>query len=384
MIDKFIQHTKKDNLSVNVERLNAITDALRADLSRSDILSQLQQLVSALQNQVTQPGQPVYEQQVSQFHESLRTALANSAINSFSPTWQQVLEELGIANLLGQQLEYRIEDIFSRNKITPTIAQQELQQILTELQAFMSSLDNLSAAFRQLQIGSEELERGDCEMGILVPRTFVDNRLDKFSEELVELNRIFGVFAEISTGSRPGFKIRTISSSALTIFLNVAPAVGACIAVAIERIISLYKQLLEIRKLQGELKKQGMTKKDLKGIEDHANNIMDKGIEKLVQELLTEFHVGADEGRKNELSIELKYSLTKVANRVDRGFNIEVRMAEPEETDADTETEEEQADAIKHHARIQGASETLQFLRLDGDPILSLPEEKTEKPKKPA
>jgi hypothetical protein len=384
MIDKFIQYTKKDNLLVNVERLNTITDALRTDLSQTDILGQLQQLVSALQNQVNQPGQPVYEQQVSQFYESLRTALANSAINSFSPTWQQVLEELGIANLLGQQLEYRIEDIFSRNKITPTIAQQELQQILTELQAFMSSLDNLSTAFRQLQIESEELERGDCEMGILVPRTFVDNRLDKFSEELVELNRIFGVFAEISTGSRPGFEIRTISSSALTIFLNVAPAVGACIAVAIERIISLYKQLLEIRKLQGELKKQGMTKKDLKGIEDHANNIMDKGIEKLVQELLTEFHVGADEGRKNELSIELKYSLTKVANRVDRGFNIEVRMAEPEETDADTETEEEQADAIKHHARIQGASETLQFLRLDGDPILSLPEEKAEKPKKPA
>jgi hypothetical protein len=384
MIDKFIQQTKKDSLSVNVERLNAMTAALRADLSRTDILGQLQQLVSALLNQVNQPGQPVYEQQVSQFYESLRTALANSVINSFSPTWQQVLEELGIANLLGQRLEYSIEDIFSRNKITPTIAQQELQQILTELQAFISSLDNLSAAFRQLQIGSEELERGDCEMGILVPRTFVDNRLDRFSEELVELNRIFGVFAEISTGSRPGFEIRTISSSDLTIFLNVAPAVGACIAVGLERIISLYKQLLEIRKLQGELKKQGMVKKDLKGIEDHANNMMEKGIEKLVQELLTEFHVGADEGRKNELSIELKYSLTKVANRVDRGFNIEVRMAEPEETDPDTETEEEQAEAIKHHSRIQGASETLQFLRLDGDPILSLPEEKTEKSKKPA
>jgi hypothetical protein len=247
----------------------------------------------------------------------------------------------------------------------------------------MSSLDNLLTAFSQLQIGSEELEQGDCEVGILVPRTFVDNRLDKFSDELAELNRIFGVFAEISTGSRPGFEIRTISSSALTIFLNAAPVVGACISVAIERIVSLYKQLLEIRKLQGELKKQGMGKKDLKGIEDHANNLMGNGIEKLVQEILTEFHVGTDTGRKNELSIDLKYSLTKVANRVDRGFNIEVRMAEPEETDADTEMDEEQADAIKHHTRIQGASKTLQFLRLDGDPMLSLPEEKTEKIKKP-
>jgi L-lactate utilization protein LutC len=118
---------------VNVERLNEIATVLRADLSRTDALSQLQQLVSALQNQVSQPGQPLYEQQVSQFYESLRAALTNSEINSFSPTWQQVLEELGVADLLGEKLEHKIEDIFSRNKITPTIAQQELQQILTEL-----------------------------------------------------------------------------------------------------------------------------------------------------------------------------------------------------------------------------------------------------------
>lgn len=365
---------------MNVERLNEIATALRADLSRTDILGHLQQLVSALQNQVNQPGQALYEQQVSQFYESLRAALANSEINSFSPTWQQVLEELGVTELLSKQLELRIEDIFSRNKITPTIAQQELQQILTELQTIISSLENLLTAFSQLQIGSEELGQGNCEVGILVPRLFVDNRLDKFSDELSELNKIFGVFSEISTGSRPGFEIRTISSSALTIFLDTAPVVGACISVAIEKIISLYKQLLEIRKLQGELKKQGLEKKDLKGIEDHANKHMELGIEKLVQELLTEFHDGKDTGRTNELSIELKYSLTKVANRIDRGFNIEVRMAEPEE--ATTAEDEEQSNAIKYHARIQKASETLQFLRLGDDPILSLPEEKTEKPKK--
>ena len=365
---------------MNVEKLHAIASALRDDLSRSNVPSHLQQLVSALQNQINQPGQPAYQQQVSQSYEALRTALGRSVVNDFSPTWLQVLEEIGATPILGFNLDVRVTEIFTRNQITPSVALQELQTIHTEIQTLTSSVDLMLAAFRQLKIGSEELPVGDCEVGILVPRTFVGNRLDKFSEELGELNQIFGVFAEVATGGRPGFGIRAISSSELSIFLDAAPVIGACVAVATERIIALYKQLLEIRKLQGELAKQGLQKDSLKGIEKHANGVMEQGIDKLVKELLEDFHKGDDNGRKNELSIELKYALKRVANRVDRGFNIEVRMTEPETIEPEAHEQENAAskEATKHHARIAAASETLRFLKLEGDPILSLTEEKGE------
>ena len=369
---------------MNAERPHAVANAIKIDLSKSNIVSHLQQLVSALQNQINQPGQPQYQQQVSQFYEVLQAALRTAAVNDFSPAWRQMLEELGAAGLLGSELEGKIAEIFARNQITPSVANQELQQLLTNLQAFSNSIDQLVVAFRQLQIGSEELERGECEVGILVPRVFVNNRLDKFSDELNELNQILGVFAELATSSRPGFNIRTISSTDLSVFLEAIPVVGACIAVAVERIIGLYKQLLEIRKLQGDLAKQGLEKKNLKGIEDHANGLMEKGIDALVKELLAEFHKKEDQGRANELSIELKFALKKIANRVDRGFNIEVRMEEPESTpeDGSTDGQPTGSDAAKNHARIQAASKGLQFLKLDGDPILSLPEEKADRPKK--
>ena len=369
---------------MNVERLHAIALALKDDLSLSSVPSHLKQLVSALQNQINQPGQPAYQQQVSQFYDALRTALESSEVNAFSPTWLQVLEEIGAADLLGVELHDRVNEIFSRNQITPSVALQELQAIFGEIQALSTSIDQMLAAFRQLNIGSEELPAGDCEVGILVPRTFVDNRLDRFSEEIGELNQIFGVFAEVATGGRPGFGIRAISSSDLSIFLDAAPVIGACVAVAIERIIALYKQLLEIRKLQGELTKQGLEKDNLKGIEKHANGLMEQGIDKLVNELLAEFHKVDDNGRKNELSIELKYALKKVADRVDRGFNIEVRMTEPEEAKPEDgeQDDEESREATRHHARITAAAETLQFLKLEGEPILSLTEEKSERGKK--
>ena len=233
-----------------------------------------------------------------------------------------------------------------------------------------------------LKIGKEDLAPGDCELGVLVPRAFVENRLDRFAEELEELDRIFGVFAELSTGSRPSFPIKTISSTDLLVFLEVSAVVGACVATAVERIIALYKTLLEVRKLQGELVKQGVDKKNLEGLETHANGIMDAGIDKLVKDLLSEFKGKVDANRTNELSVELKYSLKKIANRIDRGFNIEVRMEEPlQPADADEEVPAEVKALSQSHEKIRVASKTLQFLKLEGEPILRLSERKNEKPK---
>ena len=367
---------------MNAERLHAIASAMQADISKSAVLSNLQQLISMLSNQVSQPNQPQYQQQTSQFLLALVDGLRTAAVNQFSPTWQQALQEIGAWQLLGNTLADRVEEIFARNQITPSVAQQELQSLFNDLQAISSAFDQMLVSFRTLRIGKEDLAPGECELGVLVPRAFVENRLDRFADELEELDKIFGVFAELSTGSRPSFPIKTISSTDLSVFLEVGAVVGACVATAVERIIALYKTLLEVRKLQGELVKQGVDKKNLEGLEAHANSIMDVGIDKLVKDLLSEFKGNVDAGRKNELSVELKYSLKKIANRIDRGFNIEVRMEEPlQAADADKTATAEVKALSQSHERIRKASETLQFLKLDGEPILRLTEGKNEKPK---
>ena len=369
---------------MNAERLHAIAFALQADISKSAVLSNLQQLISALSNQVSQPNQPEYQMQTSRSLVTLVDSLDSAAVNEFSPTWQQALQELGAWKTMGSNLARQVKEIFAHNQMTPSVAQQELQTLLIELQAVSTAFDQLLVGFSVLKIGKEDLAPGECELGVLVPRSFVDNRLDRFADELRELDRIFGVFAELSTGSRPSFEINTISSTDLSVFLEVGAVVGACVATAVERIIAMYKTLLEVRKLQGELVKQGVDKKDLAGLETHANGIMDSGIDKLVKDLLSEFKGKVDTGRKHELSVELKYSLKKIANRIDRGFNIEVRMAEPiQSVDADEGAAPSVDALMQSHAKIRSASEALQFLKLEGDPILSLAEDKTEKSKAP-
>jgi len=199
------------------------------------------------------------------------------------------------------------------------------------------------------------------------------NRLDKFGKEISELNKILNVFAEISTESRPDFTIRGVSSSDFSIFIDSLQEIGACLTFALSPLISNYKNLLEIKKLRNELKKQNVPKENLKGIEDYAKDVMEKGIEDLIPKIMKEFYQGNDHGRKNELKIELRSSLKKIANRIDRGFNIEIHSEPIKEEESENDSDKSK-DLNKYYKMINNSKETLKFLKQNGEPILSLPE----------
>lgn len=77
-----------------------------------------------------------------------------------------------------------------------------------------------------------------------------------------------------------------------------------------------------------------------------------------------------DKGRKNELTKSVRISLNKIANRIDNGFNIEVRAAPATKPDEI----ENNPILLKAIETIQAATSNMQFLKLEGNPILRLPE----------
>lgn len=361
---------------MNAERLYVIAKAIKTDLAKGKIIPTLEQLINALQNQITAPQEPSHQQQVSEYRTKLNEALTESSVRDFSPTWMQIVDQIHGTHILGEKLLESLEQCFSANAITPSVALDKLKVIRDELKAFSNGLDQLINAYAQLSIGSEDLEPGECEVGILIPRGFVDDRLDNLGKELAELNKIFGVFAEIAQGGRPGFKVRTLSTSDFLVFIEAALPVAACIAVAVDKLISTYKNLLDIRKHHRELKELGLRKVELGGIEEYANRLMSERIDELDKELLAEFLKQADQHRENELKVELKQQLSKLANRIDRGFNVEVRCMPLLEQgdDALDETDSDRQEQSKRFEMIKATQGTLQFLRLEGEPLLSLPE----------
>ena len=355
---------------MNAERLHAIVLALSQEMSKKKSVGKLQELTNALSNVVNQPH-TTHQQNLATNLKAMYEAVTDTPSDQFSPAWRQILAEIGGEDLFGSKLKENIEAIFSRNQITPAVALDELQQLQKRLQAFNTALDQCSTSLKHFKIADEKLAPGECEIGVLIPRGAVENKLINFSQELKELDFILNTFSEVTTGTRDGQTIRTISSSDFLVYLDASAPYAACLAVCIERVVALYKQVLEIRKLRQDLKQQGVPAKAMSEIEKYANNVMENGNEKIASEVVNEYHKKNDKERKNELINAVNISLNKIANRIDRGFNIEVRVAPlPKPNDPEKEDNE----LRKAVESIQSAASNMQFMKLDGKPILKLPE----------
>ncbi len=180
-------------------------------------------------------------------------------------------------------------------------------------------------------MGSEDLDPGEAEVGILIPRAVVNNELSQLGDEFVELQKLLGPFLEIVTGSRPAVEVRTISSTDFGVFRHRAG--GRCLPCHCRRARrGSLQEPLEIRTLRQGLRDQGVPDASLAGVDEHANEHMTTGIAAAVNELVDD-RGGIESGRRSELKTELRLALRAVANRIDKGYNIDVRAEEPEESD---------------------------------------------------
>lgn len=272
----------------------------------------------------------------------------------------------------------QIEAVFLRNEITPSAAAEEFAELSARLRALDQSLGQLIEGMNGLHVGAEDLAPGEYEIGFLIPREAVDSELEHLGEEFVKLHDIVGPFLELGSGSRPDLQVRSISSSWFQVFLASPEGTALCLATAVERIVKLYKNLLDIRLAQMQLKSAGVPEEKTEGIKEYATTHMSTGIAKLVDELLDEFGAGLEDGRANELRIELRIAANGIANRIDRGYNVEVRVGElpppPDEEAAEEPESEEAKEARRVADLIASKRDALEFMNLTGSPILELPE----------
>ena len=360
---------------MNVERLNVIAIALSRELEESKVTEKLKQLVAVMQQGVAKADR-ANEKAVFNALREVKQAVLDAASDNFKPAWRQLVEEIGASTILGRGLIATIEPIVARYPLSRPGALKEIGVISDRLAQLQSALKEAKSCLRVLKIGEESLDPNGCEISVLIPRNAVSNCLSELAIELKEIGFILNTFSEMATGSRDPLKIRSVASCDFQISLDAALPWAVATAVCIERIVTLYKQTLEIRKIQSELKKQGIAKEVASGIEDHANDKMAEGIETIAIEVVDKYGCVVDGGRRNELTNAMRISLAKLATRIDRGYNFEVRVERVRESGEDGKLGEKQEQAF---ATIGSAAQSMQYIKSDGPAILSLPEANEEK-----
>jgi len=368
---------------MNAERLHAVAVLVKAELDTLGVLSSLDQLVAGLQGLANQPTDASAQQQISDARTGLQT-LSTAASNDWASSDRQTAEELGLDVVIGERLLERVESVLARNEMTPAVAVGEITPIAEEVGSATAQLSALVTALEYFSIGADE-PTGDAEIIFTIPRDAVHEELSELGEEFKELWRILAPFQELVTGSRSGISVESISSSAFGLELLAIPAFAYGVARAVNEILTVYKNVLEIREARQRLKESGVPDDALASVDEHANQAIAERNKDLAQELVEELPVAQtiDEGRRNELVIEIRLSLNAIANRIDKGYDIDVRAPEPpavelgEDEEGDPPSPEELAQ-YAYQREIRQLSPQLRADRPTGASILALPEEVAE------
>lgn len=368
---------------MNAERLHAVARRIRGEIDALSVLQNLDNLLAGLQGLANSPSDPASQQRLSEARTALQTTLTTAPSNGWPSSDRQLVDELGLSDLLGEALLNRIEAVLSKNDMTPAVAANEITPIVEALRTDQAHLIALTDALSHFEIGADEPPDDAAEIVLTIPREAVDEDLRELGKEFTELARILRPFQELTTGSRGAIPVESISSSAFGLELLAIPAFAYGVARAVNEILTVYKNVLDIRNARQQLKDSGVPDEALAGVDNFANDAIGDRNETLAQELVEELPVASnlDESRRNELTIELRLSLNALANRIDRGYDIDVRAPEPPPVDADDEHENggglpaEELESQEFQRQIRELSRHLRSDRPSGASILSLPEQ---------
>ncbi len=346
--------------------------AVKSDLDGTGLLHRLYDLQKALQEVINRP-EPHHHEAVGHALRAVYEAIDHSEADGFGPSWTGLLAASGFGGVLGSALRANIEAAYRQNNITPSIAKEEIQQHINDLERLSSVAERATGALGELGKGSEDLVAEECEVGFTIPRGAVEGRLDKFIEELREFDGIFRILSEVATEEPGSYELRSLGSSDYAVFLKADAVVAALVASSMERIIVVYQQLLEIRRLRNELSDQDVPSEVFDRLDTYANSKMAKAIEDIAINLVLEYYPSEDGKRARQLVVELGAVLSMLANRIDRGYRVEVRTPLQPVSGAEGQAASDLT-LPPHFVVIRRAARALAFVRPDGEAILELSE----------
>ncbi len=185
-------------------------------------------------------------------------------------------------------------------------------------------------------------------MGSII--AYTKSKIINVTRELNKWDKVFKTFKELVGEPTDDTEINFVSNGTLEFFINNSPAIGTLLAFAVDRIIKVYKNIVEIRQTREKLKDLGLPAPEQKAIEKQEREHLSKELEKVSIELIKEFATKKIEGgRLNELKVAVKGHVIYMAKCVDNGITIEINppnIEEPPEL-SEKETEDNKAEIKK-------------------------------------
>ena len=326
---------------MDASKLKNILADLTADSDKTivDALNNLINNISA--NQTTE---------ISTNFEKLKSHFSESVVNGYSPSNLEIFKSIDAVDYFGNTGLNKIESILKENSFNVQKTVTDLQAYVKKRTDFLTLVKNTNTSLEKLNISSHFHNDGTFEIGILMPTELTERKIKNVTKELNHWDKVFKTLKELTGEDPDDTEINFVNNGSLQFFIDNSPQIGACLAVAVERVVKLYKNIVEIRAAKEKLKELGVSSGEQKVIEKQEKELFNKEIEKISLDIVKEFAVkNIDQGRINEIKIAMKGHVTYIAKCIDNGMTIEINPPEIDEPDEleETATAEEKAENKK-------------------------------------
>jgi len=357
---------------MNTERLHSLIRLFIEANKKHNFISLLQGVESTYTQSVQSPN-PQNAEAFTNARNNLIAAALEFPVGSLSPSRRKLLEAIGGTFYYGENLARRIDDIIENAK-TPSETIAEIQKLRTKMAEFFKTVQVLDDSLTKLGVGVKDIPQDSAEIEVLIPESMIDGHLNGFIKETSYLDFAFSDIREVVTGKRTPLDIRSLGSGSAELYLTVDLATGAQVFAFVTAVVVLINSILQTRRDRESLKKQDAPDKIIKELKSWEDQRIQEQIDKLREEILGNYK--GEEGRKNELRNALSMSLKRLANRIDRGMDIDVTTAataEQKEGDESAASAKQIKDKQGYIESIHKSANTISQLERSKEPVLKLP-----------
>ncbi len=318
---------------MHTARLHAALHCIVEEFDSGNVVDKLGELQVALDSTVQSPS----EQNTKGFQQAcgeLEKLLQSSATNRATPSTRGILERLGALGYTGQGLWGQVSGIIEANTMSPADAQKQMARLGKKLGGFYKSVKAMHKKLHDFDMVHDPLAAGQACVGIGIPPELVGSNLEGLGTEIHEFDDALKTFQKIVGQKVASLKISSLGSAGFQLFLQVSAELAGVVALAIERIAGVYRNLMQIKKLRADLVKQKVPAERIETIAEHEAELVDKELGDLAQAILDEYLPGGAKGRAGDLKLALEEDLRFLADRIDRGVLLEVEVAPAESANA--------------------------------------------------
>jgi hypothetical protein len=351
--------------------VNDIDDEMREGFS--DALATLVQQYTLARDTPTQDNTAAIQDP----HATLVEYATKGVFAEYPPSKLAILDAIQGSQVVGPGFQLQLNEILSVAGQTTAGIVTKLTELQADLKQFQKACTQTKTGLQALGVSPHALSPGEFEAGILIPQRLVDSQLGPLTKQLDEWNKIVRAYQEIAGENEREVLVASLVAGSYEVYVPLGIAAAVLLAKTIDRVLSWYKQIPEIRKLRLQMQSLGGPTAEAKLVKKHERDTLDKNIAELAAELVKDAPATVDSGRRHELETQITVSIRQIARFVDKGGIIEVYAAppdEPEEPPAAAEGEAATPGASQAYVSLKSTFEQATLIRSMGSAPSQLPE----------